>query len=136
MAEFKVTIGDAKAKMTYQAVVKDSDAEKLFGMKIGETIKGELLGIPGYEVQITGGSDRQGFPMKKSIEGAKKMRIFLTRGIGYKPSNKRKGLMQNRSIAGNTISDSIAQINTKITKYGTEDLKAKFAKAEKKAEGQ
>jgi small subunit ribosomal protein S6e len=134
MVEFKVVIGDQKAKLTYQTIVKDNDADKLIGKTIGETIRGELLGIPGYELQITGGSDKQGFPMKKNIEGAKKIRILLTKGVGYCPNRKRKGLMQKRTITGNTIHDGTAQINTKIIKYGTEDLKTKFAKAEKKAE--
>lgn len=132
MVEFKVVIGDPKGKATYQAIVKDNDADKLIGKQMGETIRGELLGLPGYELQITGGSDKQGFPMKKNVEGIKKIRILLKRGVGYHPV--RKGLMQKKSIAGNVVYDGTAQINTKVVKYGTEDLKVKFPKAEKKAE--
>ena len=39
------------------------------GMKIGDIIKGGLIGFPNYEFQITGGSDTSGFPMRKDVHG-------------------------------------------------------------------
>jgi len=91
------------------------------GMKIGDTIKGGLIGFPNYEFQITGGSDASGFPMRKDVHGPVKKRILVSkRGIGFKP--QRKGEKRRKTIRGNEISYDMTLINLKITKYGEAEL--------------
>ncbi|MDD5417454.1 MAG: 30S ribosomal protein S6e [Candidatus Nanoarchaeia archaeon] len=134
MAEFKITIADVKSKgQTYQTIVKDAEASKLVGKKIGDKIQGDLFGLSGYEFEITGGSDKQGTPMRKNISGSKRIKLLLKKGVGFHP--ERKGVRAKKSVLGNTVSEVTAQINTKVITYGKDDLKAKFGK-EPKAEGQ
>lgn len=91
------------------------------GMKIGETIKGGLIGFPNYEFQITGGSDSSGFPMRKDVHGPVKKKILVSkRGIGYKP--KRKGQKKRKTVRGNEISYDMTLLNLKVIKYGEVEL--------------
>jgi len=90
-------------------------------LKIGDTIKGGLIGFPNYEFEITGGSDASGFPMRKDVHGPVKKRILVSkRGIGYKP--KRKGEKRRKTVRGNEITFDMSLINLKILKYGETEL--------------
>ena len=69
MAEFKIVISDPKKGKSLQRELKDDAAKGLVGKKIGDTFKGELIDLPGYEFKITGGSDKAGFPMRWDVIG-------------------------------------------------------------------
>ena len=91
------------------------------GMKIGDIIKGGLIGFPNYEFEITGGSDASGFPMRKDVHGPVKKRILVSkRGIGYRP--KRKGQKRRKMVRGNEISYDMTLLNLKVVKYGEAEL--------------
>ena len=91
------------------------------GMKIGDIIKGGLIGFANYEFEITGGSDSSGFPMRKDVHGPVKKRILVSKkGIGYKP--QRKGEKKRKMVRGNEISHDMTLINLKIAKYGEAEL--------------
>jgi len=91
------------------------------GMKIGDTIKGGLIGFPNYDFEITGGSDASGFPMRKDVHGPVKKRILLSKkAIGYKPL--RKGEKKRKTVRGNEITFDMTLINLKILKYGETEL--------------
>ena len=91
------------------------------GMKIGDTIKGGVIGFPNYEFEITGGSDSSGFPMRKDVHGPVKKRILVSkRGIGYKP--KRKGEKKRRTVRGNEVTHDMTLINLQVVKYGEAEL--------------
>ena len=94
------------------------------GMKIGDIIKGGLIGFTNYEFEITGGSDRSGFAMRKDVHGPVKKKILLSkRGIGYKPL--RKGEKRRRTVRGNEVSHDMTLINLKVVKYGEAELFSK-----------
>lgn len=128
-AEFKLVISDPKAKKAYQVDIKSPEADKLIGKKIGEKFAGEAINLSGFEFQITGGSDKQGFPMRPDIMGPKRIRALISMGPGIK-SNK-KGEYQRKSVRGNQISDDIAQINMKLIAHGAKTLAAALGKEEK-----
>ena len=60
--EYKIIVSYQDGK-TIQKEVKDKQAEPLFGLKIGEEFNGETIGLSGHVLKITGGSDKDGFPM-------------------------------------------------------------------------
>lgn len=110
-----------------------SDETKQFnGKKIGENINLDAIGLTGFEAVITGGSDKQGFPMDKSVQGSVRKKIFTARATGFKP--KVKGEKKRHSVRGNTISSEISQVNLKITKEGTINLEEKFGKVKASTE--
>ncbi|HIH23675.1 TPA: 30S ribosomal protein S6e [Candidatus Woesearchaeota archaeon] len=133
--EMKINIGDPKAKRTLTHTLPADDAKSLFGRKIGDKIKGEILGKAGYEFEITGGSDNAGFPMRKDATGTGRRKILVTRSIGQQQT--KKGVRIRKTVAGNTVSDFTSQINVKVTKHGAQPLfeeKKEEAAEEPKAE--
>ncbi len=134
MVEFKLAIGDSKTKRTFKTELKSPDADQLLGKKIGDKFRGELIGLTGYEFEITGGSDNAGFPMKPDMEGVGRRKLLLSDGFGFHA--ERHGQRKRRSVRGNTISNETVQINCKITKWGEADLLKHFGivKEEKPAE--
>lgn len=128
MAEFKLCIADPASGKTYQKEVKGNDAQSFIGKNIGEVLKGEDIGMSGYEFIITGGSDNCGFPMRKGILGARK-RITLLGGVGLRAKFS-KGIKKRKTVCGHKISATISQINVKVTKSGSKALAEIFGKAE------
>ncbi len=118
MAEFKVIVGDPKTGKSYQKVVSD---DSLIGKKIGDKIDGGLLGLEGYELEISGGSDDSGFAMRADLQGPNKKKLLLSGGVGVKKGfrkNREKGLRKKKTVAGNTINENTVQVNVKIVKAG------------------
>jgi small subunit ribosomal protein S6e len=115
---FKIVISEPKSKKAWQ---KDIDAPSLIGRKIGDKIEGSLIGLSGFTLQVTGGSDKDGFPMRYDLEGISRKKILLAKGIGFRGTKKIrkvkykvKGMKKRKYIRGNTISDSIVQVNLKV----------------------
>jgi small subunit ribosomal protein S6e len=131
MNVFKIVVADPKTKRTYQkeAGYKESG---LLGRKIGDKIKGEFLGLHGYELQLTGGSDKQGFPMRPDIPGAIRKKVLLTGAPGFHPTTE--GERRRRLVRGNTLSEEIVQVNMKVVAYGKDSLAKLFGKEELKEE--
>lgn len=125
MPEFKLTISDPKTGKTYSNNI-DTDIFK--STKIGDLIKGDNINLQGYELQITGGSDKQGFPMRATFPSTIRKKLLLTKGPCIKI--KRKGQRIRKSVRGNQISLAISQINLKITKQGNKPIDELFGKKE------
>jgi len=119
MAEIKLSIGQKDGK-TVQVVVTDNNAKSLMGKKIGEKIKGESFDMPGYEFEITGGSDYCGFPMRKDLEGPIRKKIMITQGVGIR--NKDHGIRKRKTVCGNTVHEKISLISLKVVKIGKKPL--------------
>ncbi len=130
MVEFKVVISDPKTGKAYQKVVSGANANKLIGKQIGDVINGTLVDLPpDYELQITGGSDKDGFPMRPDLPGTGRKRLLLSGGVGYNP--KEKGVRRRKTVRGRVISADIVQINVKVVKHGKVPLEEFFKKEEK-----
>ncbi len=139
MAVFKFVVGSKKGKC-YQIEKEQKECEALFGRKIGDTFSAGLIGLEGYELKITGGSDKDGSPMRPDLNGTVRKRIVLTKGIGFsgkklirKKVVKIKGLRRRKMIRGNTIDKDITQINCVVVKEGATPLDKIIAPKEKEA---
>jgi len=127
--EFKVVISDPATGKAYQKVVSGANANKLIGKQIGDVINGTLVDLPpDYELKITGGSDKDGFPMRPDLPGTGRKRILLSGGVGYRP--KEKGVRKKKTVRGRVISKDIVQINVKVVKHGKIPLEEFFKKEE------
>lgn len=113
----KITVGDADGQ-THQIEIEDSS--QLTGKKVGEEFDGGIAGLSGYTLKITGGSDKQGFPMRRSIEGTIRKQIMLEDGAGIQEDEN--GVRQRKSIRGNTVSDEIEQLNTQVVEEGSNSI--------------
>jgi small subunit ribosomal protein S6e len=120
MPGVKLIISDPVAKKAYQLEVSEEKARSLLGRRIGETVSGDALGLKGYEVLITGGSDKDGFPMREDVHGEGRKAILLAGGTGYRPAES--GVRKRKMIRGSTVTLEITQVNTKVTRSGDKSL--------------
>jgi len=120
MVEFRVVVNDTKNGKSYQVQVSGHHANSLIGKKIGDEVDGIFISLPGYKLNITGGTDKDGFAMKKDLPGTTRRRLLLTEGKGFKPLEK--GMRKKKSVRGNTINQDIVQINMKVAKAGSKPI--------------
>lgn len=116
-----ITIGTEDGN-TYQKELENSS--QLVGKKIGEKIDGGVIGLDGYKLEITGGSDEQGFPMRKSFEGSARRRKVIKDGAGIQEDED--GVKRRKSVRGDTVSDEIRQLNTKVVEPGEKSVEEVF----------
>jgi len=115
---FKLVISEGEK--SHQMEVEAAESKKLNGLTIGEEFDATLVGLTGYKLKITGGSDKNGFPMKKDVDGSRRIKSLLAGGIGFNP--KRDGQRRRKTVRGNTVSDDIVQINTVVTQKGEKEI--------------
>jgi small subunit ribosomal protein S6e len=137
MVEFKVVVNDTKTGKSHKVEVSGHHANSLIGKKIGEDVDGIFVSLPGYKLQITGGTDKNGFPMRKDLPGMNRRRLLLSKSLGF--NAKEKGLRRKKSIRGNTINQDVVQINMMVTKHSAKSIDdligaSKEDKEEKKEE--
>ena len=130
MVEFKAVINDVKTGKSYQVPVSGHHANSLIGKKIGDVVDGIFVGLPGYKLTITGGSDKDGFPMRKDLPGPRRKRLLLTTSIGFHSTEG--GLRKRKSVRGNTIAPDTVQINMKIVSQGPKPVEDLIVKKEEK----
>ena len=82
--DFRVVVSDPKSGKAYQVELKDPGAGKLLGKHIGDKIEGEILGMPGYSMQVTGAVIAKNF-MRSDLPGNKRRKILLSTGTSYHP---------------------------------------------------
>ncbi|MEM2119360.1 MAG: 30S ribosomal protein S6e [Candidatus Bathyarchaeia archaeon] len=127
MAKLKAIISDPEEGTSQVVELEESQTKPLIGRKIGDIIDGSIVNLAGNKLQITGGSDKDGFPMRPSVHGGVRRKVVLSGGVGFNPKNK--GMRKRKTIRGNLVTDEIVQLNLKIVE------KSKKAKEEKKKEG-
>ncbi len=120
MAEFTVAVSDPEDGMTYQIDVSDQDANRFIGREIGDTVDGSAVGLDGYTLELTGGSDNAGRPMRGDVRGANLKSILVEGGTGYNPT--RDGERKRVTVRGREISDDTRQINAKIGDRGNQSV--------------
>ncbi len=129
----KIVYSDPKTGRSAQMELQQDRAVMFINKKIGEIIDGTAIGLTGYKLKITGGSDKSGFPLNQSVDGPKKTTL-LERGS---KSGKGSGEYRRMTVRGNTVSADTEQINVTIVEYGEkpiDEILPKKEKAEKKEE--
>lgn len=122
----QIVVSDSKTGKAYKLEGKDAEANALFiGKRIGDLVDAGILGLGGYVLEITGGTDMQGMPMRKDVAGSARKRILITNQPGYNP--KEQGKRRRKSVRGNEISTEISQVNVVVKEYGRKSLTDIFA---------
>ncbi len=129
MAEFKVNVSDPQEGKSYQVEVTGHHANSLVGKSIGDEIDGLFVSLPGYKLKVTGGSDKDGFVMRRDLDGIQRRRILISNSTGFRP--QKKGLRRRKTVRGNTISLDVVQINMAVTKRGGKPVADILAEAKK-----
>jgi len=126
----KVVISEPKTGKSYQIEIDEKKSKALYGSKINEEVDGAIIGLTGYKLEVRGGTDKDGFPMRKDVYGTERKRILIASGPGFR--KKTKGERKRKGVRGNTISEFIEQINLKITKQGQKKIEEIIGKKEEK----
>ena len=124
MADIKVNIGNPNDGKTYSVEISDkasrSMISSLIGKKINDEIDGRFVGLPGYRLVITGGSDKDGVPMRNDLPGPVRRKLLLSNGVGIRPT--KKGVRIKKMIRGNQVSPDTVQLNTKVKQAGPKPI--------------
>ena len=137
---FRINVSDKHGK-TYHL---ETDSENLVSKTIYEKIKGSDVSpeMHDYEFEITGASDKSGFPATERAEGIMLNRVLTEYGKGMKKRPKRegkkkrsnftpRGLRMRKTFRGKVISPEIIQINLKVVKEGSKKLSELFPEQNK-----
>jgi small subunit ribosomal protein S6e len=101
----------------------DKKIRPFFDRRMGQELDGEVLGdeYKGYIFKITGGNDKQGFPMKQGVLVNGRVRLLLKKKTStYRP--KRTGERKRKSVRGCICGPDLAVIALKIVKKGEADM--------------
>lgn len=135
----KMVVSDSSTGKSYQREVPKEQEGLLVGRKVGQKLEGGIIGLGGYELQITGGSSAAGFPMRGEIPGSKRMNALLSAPPGVR--GLKKGQRKKKPVVGGVVAASTMQLNAKIVSKGPKSLeelgfvtKAKEGAAKEKEE--
>jgi small subunit ribosomal protein S6e len=132
MAKFKIIVSDPQAGTSKIVELEEARAAPFIGKRIGESVDGAVVDLPAHKLRITGGSDRDGVPMRPNVHGGVRRNVVLSGGVGFNPH--RKGERRRKAVRGNIITDEIVQINTKITEKPKKPAETKTEQATQKPE--
>jgi len=128
MVELKVVVSDPKTGRAYNVDASTGAAGAIVGKNIGDEVDAGTLGLAGYKIKITGGSDRTGTPARKSLPGAGRKRLLLAGGVGFHPVVE--GERKRKLIRSHQITQDFVQVNARVTTYGEKSLDEIFPKVE------
>ena len=127
---FKIVVNEPKTRKSYQI---EKDVPSLIGLKVGDKFDGSMIGLNGFTLQVTGGSDKDGFPMRPEIPGPARKKVLISDAPGFHP--RHRGERKRKFVRGNQISEETMQINCKILEgEGDIALMLGVKKEEKKEE--
>merc|ERR1711966_151775 len=118
---------DMKLNIAYpetgaQKAIEIDDDKKLlpfFDKRVAQEVDGDSLGSEwtGYRFRITGGNDKQGFPMMQGVLTPERVRLLLRKGSKcYR--QRRTGEMKRKSVRGCIVSQELSVLNFVIVKKG------------------
>jgi small subunit ribosomal protein S6e len=129
MAKFKVIVSDPQSGTSKVVELEEARAAPFIGRRLGETLDGSAVDLPAHTVQILGGSDKDGVPMRGNVHGGVRRRVVLSGGAGFNPKNS--GERKRKTVRGNVITDEIVQINMKIVERPAKPAEAKMEQTAK-----
>jgi len=94
-----------------------------FEKRMGQEVPADSIGDEwkGYVFRITGGNDKQGFPMKQGVLLPYRVRLLLSDGHScYRP--RRTGERKRKSVRGCIVGPDIAVLSVIIVKKGDEEI--------------
>ncbi|XP_073741643.1 small ribosomal subunit protein eS6-like [Callorhinus ursinus] len=109
-----------------QKLIEVDDERKLctfYEKRMATEVAADALGEEwkGYVVRISGGSDKQGFPMKQGVLTHGRVRPLLSKGHScYRP--RRTGERKHKSVRGCIVDANLRVLNLVVVKKGEKDI--------------
>lgn len=128
MAKFQLIVSDPKSRASRATTIEGVKAQALIGKSIGEEVDGKLLGVGNVRLKITGGTDKDGVPMRFDVQGSARKRAILSGGVGYRPLSD--GERMRKLVRGRVVSDETLQVNSVVVSGELERMEKPAVKAE------
>merc|ERR1712022_54621 len=108
-----------------KAIDIDDDKKLLpfFDKRISQEVDGDSLGdeFAGYRFRISGGNDKQGFPMMQGVLTPERVRLLLKKGSKcYR--QRRTGEMKRKSVRGCIVSHDLSVLNLVMVAKGPQEI--------------
>jgi len=109
-----------------QKLIDIEDDKKLrpfMDKRISQEVDASCLGNEwkGYVVRISGGNDKQGFPMKQGVLTNNRVRLLMARGTScYR--ERRSGERRRKSVKGCIVDQNLSVLSLVIVKKGEEEI--------------
>jgi len=113
------TTGNQKSVM----IDDDKILRQVYDKRIAQEVEGDSLGdeYKGYVFKITGGNDKEGFPMMQGILQAGRVRLLLDKNsVCYRP--RRTGERKRKSIRGCIVGPDLSVLNLVVLKKGPAEI--------------
>merc|ERR1711881_100161 len=94
-----------------------------FDKRISAEVALDSIGdeFKGYRARISGGNDKQGFPMLQGVLTPERVRLLLKKGSKcYR--QRRTGEMKRKSVRGCIVSQEISVLNLVLVKKGEQEI--------------
>merc|ERR1712090_123525 len=91
--------------------------------RMGQEVEADTLGdeFKGYVLRITGGNDKQGFPMKQGVLTNGRVSLLLPKGHScYRP--RRTGERKRKSVRGCIVDSNLSVLALVIVKKGEGEI--------------
>jgi small subunit ribosomal protein S6e len=101
------------------AIDDDKKVSKFYDKRMGAEVVGDDVEerFKGYVFKITGGNDKDGFPMKQGVMVRGRVRLLLSKGHStYRP--RRSGEKKRKSVRGCIVGPDLSVISLAIVKVG------------------
>lgn len=119
---FSMKINMANPALGQQKTIEVEDEHKLlsyYDKRMGAEVEGDVLGdeYKGYIFRISGGNDRQGFPMMQGVLKNQRVRLLFKKGMPcYR--ERRNGMRKRKSVRGCIVGHDLAILNLILVKEG------------------
>jgi small subunit ribosomal protein S6e len=109
-----------------QKTLEVDDEKKLrvfYEKRMAQEVEADALGDEwkGYILRITGGNDKQGFPMKQGVLTNGRVRLLLSKGHScYRP--RRAGERKRKSVRGCIVDANLSALSLIVVKKGEQEI--------------
>merc|ERR1711992_408406 len=109
-----------------QKIIEMEDEIKLrffYGRRMAQEVSAECLGeqFKGYIVRVSGGNDKQGFPMMQGVMTNGRVRLLLSKGHSTYRA-RRTGERKRKSCRGCIVDSNLSVLNLVVVKKGDEEI--------------
>ncbi|EDV91888.1 40S ribosomal protein S6 [Drosophila grimshawi] len=104
-------------------VVDEHKLRVFYEKRMGQIVEADILGDEwkGYQLRISGGNDKQGFPMKQGVLSHGRVRLLLKKGHScYRP--RRTGERKRKSVRGCIVDANMSVLALVVVKKGEQDI--------------
>lgn len=104
-------------------ILDERKCRLFYDKRISQEVPGDSLGdeYKGYIFRITGGNDKQGFPMLQGVLTNQRVRLLFSKGMPcYRP--RKTGERKRKSVRGCIVSSEIGALSLIIVKKGDNEI--------------